>query len=306
MSECALSTDGSNNGTCFNNEQVSLITNYTNGNTLDEVKKETNCDDDMCVLEKSNIPADIKGKLIRESFKAPAASFDHNYWLNNTEIDTVMSQLRIKYPGFAHGFIHMSDLKSFDPSNLKSFDYPVCSAEDTDFPNEFKYALIQQKLIKGELDGFKPKLSTHNNVPLQSYGIICNTDTSKGSGQHWFAIFISTDQKNPDDTSKPWIRIELFNSAGGGSSNSKFDEYWQDQAMQISRVTGVRCTFDIITTIVMQGDTGNCGSYSLFYIYTRLRNTHPSSFDNPKKIITDYSMQKFRHVCFRIDKDSLF
>ncbi len=306
MSECALNAKKNNNNSCFTSDQVSLLTEYTSGNSIAEIKQETNCNNDKCILDKVNIPEKIKDKLIRETFKAPTGSYDHNYWLNNTEIDTVMSQFRHKYPGFAHGFIHMIDLKAFNPANIKTFDYSVFSVTEVDFPNEINYGLIKRGLLSGTAN-YQSKLSTYNNVPFHSYGIICNTDSSKGSGQHWFALFISTDQKDPENTAKPWIRIELFNSAGDGVSNKDFNEFWTKTAMNISKLTGLLCTFDIITTIQHQStETGNCGAYSLFYIYSRLNGVHPSEFNNPHKPIRDYSMKKFREVCFKIDNDTIF
>ena len=305
--DCALNTTPSQENSCFQNDQIQLISQYTDANTISEIKKETKCngpDSDICILEKINIPTQIKSKLVREAFKAPTSSFDKDYWLNNTEIDTVMSQLRLLYPGFAHGFIHMIDIKSFTPSNIDSFDYKVYDVNETDFPSEFKCSLIKQNIIPS--DGNVSKLSTYKNIPLHSYGIVCNTDSSSGSGQHWFAIFISTDKKNPENTKKPVISIELFNSSGGGCKNKEFENYWRLQAMNIARATGLRCTFDIVTNITHQGDTGNCGAYSLFYIYSRLNGVHPSEFNNSQKKITDYAMQKFRKVCFRIDENSMF
>ncbi len=303
MSKCSLNTNPNADGSCLSTDHIELISQYTDGNNLAEIKKETGCKDDKCILEK--IPSEVGGKIEREALKAPAASYDHNYWLNNTEIDTVMSQLRMQYPGFAHGFIHMIDLKDFKPSNVGTFDYNVISVVDTDFGNEFKHGLIQAGKLKGT-SSYVPKLSTYKDAPLSSYGIICNTDSSKGSGQHWFVIYISTDQRDPDDTSKPWIRIECFNSAGGGSSNQAFNSFWEKQAISISRATGLKCTYGVVSSIQHQkDDTGNCGSYSLFYIYSRLQNAHPSEFDNPTKKVLDFKMQQFRKVCFRLEKDSL-
>jgi hypothetical protein len=304
MTECALNTRPNKDGSCFTADHINLITQYTDSKNIVDIKKETNCSDDKCILSKINIPADVQGRLEREALKVPTSSYDHNYWLNNTELDTVMSQLRYNFPGFAHGFIHMIDLKAFVPANIHSFDYPVFPVTDTDFANEFKYGLIQSGRLGGET-GYTPRLSTRGS-PLSSYGIVCNTDNSNGGGQHWFAIFISTDQQDPNDTSKPWIRIECFNSAGGGSTNKAFNDFWYRQAIDIARLTGLRCTYDIVSSLQHQGDTGNCGSYSLFYIYSRLNGIHPSEFDNPKKIIKDHSMQQFRKVCFQLDKDALF
>jgi hypothetical protein len=302
MSSCALNQSPNSDGSCLSDGHVAIISKYDTN--LSKIKNE--CDNDKCILEKIDIPIEVKSKIEREALKAPTKSLDHEYWLNNTEIDTVMSQLRRLYKGFTHGFIHMSDLVSFPPANINSFDYPVYDVHEIDFGKELKYALVKSgRLSGGEVDStFTPKLQTFDGEPMSSFGIVCNTDTSKGSGQHWFALFISSDQVDPSNTSKPWIRIELFNSAGGGSGSSVFDNFWETQALNIMKETGVKCTFDIVSTLQHQGveakykNSGNCGSYSLFYIYSRLNGAKPSEFDNPKKIISDYSMQKFRSVCF--------
>lgn len=306
MTECALNAKPNEQGSCLSKDGIAEVVKHASGNTLEEVKKNTNCDTDLCILEAIDLPVNLKEKIKRESLKAPTASFDHNHWLNNTEVDSIMSQFRINYPGFAHGFIHMIDLKSYEPGNVKSFDYNVESVSKTDLPKEFKTGLIERRIIpECECNDHESILSTYKNVPLSSYGIICNTDDSSGSGQHWFCIFISTDQKDPDDVSVPMIQIELFNSGGGGSGNTDFDCFWVKQASKIARETGLKCIFKIVTTLKHQRpDTGNCGSYSLFYIYSRLRGVHPSHFNNPKKIISDHEMREFRKVCFTIDEDT--
>ncbi len=308
MSKCALNATPNADGSCLQSAHISLISTYDDNALSIQSKCSQTSNVDECVLTTANIPSTVAGQIKREAFKAEAKRLDHEYWMNNTEIDTVMSQLRSQYPGFTHGFIHMSDLVSFPPSDKSTYTYPVYSVKELDFGKEFKYTLIKRGMLKEAMD-FKPKLTTADNSPMTSFGIVCNTDTSNGSGQHWFAVYISTDQRDPNNTSKPWIRIELFNSAGGGSGNSSFDAYWNKVAMDIARETGFKCTFDIITTLQHQGledkykNSGNCGSYSLFYMYSRLNGALPSEYDNPKKIITDYAMEKFRHVCFTTSKN---
>jgi hypothetical protein len=296
----------SKNESCLDESHINEITQKTEGKTLEDVMQETNCTDDICLLDSINIDRVIKERIKREAFKPEVKSLDGNYWLNNTEIDTAMSQLRKMYPGFAHGFIHMIDLKTFEPANNSTFDYKVFPCTEIDFGKEFKYGLTASGILKEPFD-YSPKLSTYNNEPLNSYGIICNTDLSSGSGQHWFAIFISTDLKYPQDTSKPWIRIELFNSAGGGVSDDKFNTFWTDQSMKIAKETGLPCTYDIISTIQHQrDDTGNCGAYSLFYMHCRVNNEHPNQFNDPNKRILDSDMERFRKIVFRIDDQSPF
>jgi hypothetical protein len=291
---CALNTNPNEHNSCLDDKHIKLISKFTNGNTIKEIKEETKCEDDICVLEKVSIPSKIEELIKREALKTPARGLDHNYWINNTEIDTCMSQLRKQYPGFAHGFIHMSDLKAFSPNNISSFDYKVYDVHQVDFGNSFNKTINKTN--------YESKLSTYNDAPLTSYGIVCNTDTSAGSGQHWFAIYISMDQVDPDNTSKPWIRIELFNSSGSAIRSSTFNSFWEKTALDISKKTNCKCTYDLVTNIQHQrDDTGNCGSYSLFYIYSRLNGVHPSSFNTPKKKVTDEAMKEFRSICFVLE-----
>lgn len=291
-SKCALNMPPSN-GSCFSanhiNDLQSSLVGIPRGSSIAEIKRKLNCPDDECVLSKVTLPDTQKGKINREALKPETTSFDHNYWLNNTEIDTVLSQFRRQFPGFAHAFIHMIDLETFEPANVSTFDYPVYTVTATDFGKEFNPSA-------------ECKLSTWNNAPLQSYGVVCNTDSSKGSGQHWFAVYISADRRDPKDTSKPYYCIELFNSAGGGVRNNTFNSFWETQAQNIAKATGLRCEYiDHVSNIEHQSaNTGNCGSYSLFYIYCRLMGEPASEFDNSARPVSDASMRKFREFCFRL------
>ncbi len=300
--ECALSADGETTS-CLTDKHVATLAEYAKGNTYSDLKNETKCNNDSCILEKGNAPQEVKDVIIREAFKAPAKRMDGDYWLNNTEIDTVISQLRCKNPGFTHGFIHMVDLVAFPPSNVQTFDYKVYDVNEIDFPREFRKSLIDRNIIPGDNNDeshFVSKLSTYDGSPMKSYGIVCNTDSSKGTGQHWFALYISTDQKDSWDPKKPIIKIELFNSAGGGSDNKTFDTFWTKKAIEIAKCTSVRCVFEVVTSIQHQSpETGNCGSYSLFYIWARLQGIMPSEFNNPHRLVLDTHMEKFRQQCFQ-------
>lgn len=296
---CALSTTTKN--TCLKPVEE-IILKDVKENTIEQFKKNTGCSDDLCVLEKAPLDKTDVEKIKAKVFKVPTKSYDHNYWINNTEIDSVMHQLRFLYPGFAHSYIHMIDFKSYSPSNHSIFDYNVPNVQQIDFGKEINLGL----------QGKAPQqLSTHNDVPLHSFGVVFNTDTSKGSGQHWFVIFISTDIPDPERPNKKMVLIECFNSAGGcpvpasSPEGRMFNEFWNTTALNIAKTTGLKCEFRIITNIEHQSkDTGNCGSYSLFYIYARLNGCVPSEFDNPRRPITDDKMKKFREVCFTINDDA--
>lgn len=291
LTECALNAIPQPNGTCFTPKHVEIIAKYTDADNIKAIKQEMNCDSDKCILEKINLPVVLEQKIAREALKTPTNSLHGSYWINNTEIDTCMSQLRKMYPGFAHSYIHMSDIKMFAPENSKSFEYKVSELTKINLGECFKLA------IEGKPSC--PELSTYGNVPLKSVGIVFNTDDSSGGGQHWFAVYISMDTVDPQNTSKKMIRIEVFNSSGGEIESSAFQSFWQQKKIEIANATGLRCEYGLVSTVQHQrNDTGNCGSYSLFYIYARLRGCKPNEFNRPEKIVADKKMEEFRKILF--------
>jgi hypothetical protein len=292
--ECALNKLTNQYGSCLDAKHVQAIANHTKGNTISEIKAETQCSTDECILARVNLPVDTADKIKREALKTKAESLDGNYWINNTEIDTCLSQMRKHNPGFAHTFIHMSDMKTFPPSNVQSYDYTVKQLTDINLANCLKGAINRQPPCA--------ELSTEGNVPLKSIGIVFNTDTSSGPGQHWFTVYISTDTKDPA-TNRPLILIEVFNSSGSDINSKPFQKFWAEQVLQIASVTGCKCEYRLVSTVPHQrDDTGNCGSYSLFYIYSRLKGVRPEEFNVAGGRLSDENMQKFRSVLFKTHK----
>ncbi len=289
--ECALNRAPNAQGSCLDSAHIQTIAQHAKGNSIAEIRKETQCTSDECILTKIELPVEVRDRITREALKTKAGSLHGNYWINNTEIDTCLSQMRKQYPGFAHTFIHMSDMKTFPPSNLHSYNYQVHPLTDINLPECLKGALTKQPPC--------PQLSTVDNSPLKSIGIVFNTDRSTGSGQHWFAVYISIDAKDPLSPNKAMITIEVFNSSGLDIDSKPFQKYWAEQCIEIARFTGHTCKYKLVSTVAHQrDDTGNCGSYSLFYIYSRLKGAHPEEFNRPNKKITDETMQKFRSVLF--------
>lgn len=100
--------------------------------------------------------------------------------------------------------------------------------------------------------------------------MVCNTDLSTNGGIHWFSIFI-------DFTTNP-IQIEYFNSSGYPlirgihiTERKQFYEFFQNLADELTK-QGYPAKFIQVTEIEHQrSDTANCGSYSLFYIWSRLK-----------------------------------
>lgn len=221
-------------------------------------------------------------KQLIKYFKPKAKRLDGNYWLNNTEIDTVQYQLQSQFPGYYYSYIHMIDLKMFNPNTI---NYIV---------NGHKVYAIDEINFVDELNKKNNKLNY--NGDLKYYGIVCNTDISSGNGIHWFSIFI-------DFTVKP-ITIEYFNSSGyslikGSHQNERnnFLKFFLNLADELTK-NGFPAKFIQVTDLEHQReDTANCGSYSLFYIYSRLNGVKYEHFSKNK--IYDENMESFRKDLWR-------
>ncbi len=283
------------NGTCFNKEDLQILAEHNNTPVADikQIKQKLNCDTDSCVLANTpNLDDETKDKIDNHNLKPFTKDYSGKYWLNNTELDSCMIQLRNLYPGFGFGFIHMVDLVMFPPQNKGILDFEVFPVTDIDFSKEFG------KTVNKIQRTCSDKISTLNNVPLTSYGAVFNTDTSDGGGQHWYAIYISTDQR--DINNKMKIVIELFNSSGNDIDNDNFNQFWIKTALKIGKDLNVECEFKKVSNVKHQDNsTGNCGAYSVFYIFSRLNNVDPNEFNQPTEILKDSTMESFRRYIFR-------
>ncbi len=288
--------------TCLPNETLNILSNnfLENNNTspikiIEELSNKFNCSNEntihnkeLCVMKeiRKNVN-DIQlqksiEKQVIKYFKPKTKSVNANYWINNTEIDNIQFQLQCAFPGYYYSYIHMIDLEMFNPQNqnLLLHNDNIYNIKDINFVNELQKQ--NNKLVY--------------NGDLKYYGIVCNTDLSTSGGLHWFAIFI-------DFTNKP-ITIEYFNSSGysllKGTHEKKrreFLEFLENLADNLTRA-GYEAKFIQVTDKSHQrDDTANCGSYSLYYIWSRLNGKHYKIFN--EKIITDENMQKFRTELWR-------
>lgn len=278
MSECVCALNIQANNSCIPNEIISHIANIEN-TTSSKLKEKLNCTDDLCIINNANIENQLKKKIEIEYFKPLVESLSVDYWLNNTEIDTILMQLQKNYEGFAYSFIHMIDLVMFPPNNFDTLEHKISPITKINFGKEF--------LKKNEVHCRGNK--------LKSFGVVFNTDPSDRTGQHWFTIFINHNQKLDNYT------IELFNSSGKDIANKKFNEFWINTSYDISKTTKKECKFFKVSNIQHQkNNTGSCGAYSLFYIYARLNGVPYEEFNNKTRIISDYEMNSFRKLLFRL------
>lgn len=122
---------------------------------------------------------------------------------------------------------------------------------------------------------------------------VINSDVYAGRGKHWMALFMDARR---DDR---WT-VEFFNSSG----NPPVVEFcnWliktKHQLQKVAREKGITPRIDVIrtSTICHQKSRTECGVYSLYYIYSRLKGIDWEYF--AKHPISDTVMFEFRHHLF--------
>lgn len=259
---------------CVPTDEMSEVVKDNGYTSVSTAMSELQCDEgtknekDLCVLEKLH-----DRKRVVKYFKVPTKSISPSYWINNTEIDNVQYQLSDLFHGYYYSNIHMIDFGMFNPDN-QDIMHDIKAVKDIDFVRELA-------------DGADRELTY--NGKMKWFGMVVNTDTSDGRGQHWFAIFM-------DFASTP-CTVEYFNSSGYDIRNPSFKKWFIGLADSISRA-GTKCKYVRVTEIQHQNaTTANCGAYSLFYIWSRLNGTPYDWFAKNK--VPDTKMALFRKYVFR-------
>jgi hypothetical protein len=135
--------------------------------------------------------------------------------------------------------------------------------------------------VGGELS--KIDLAKEYKRGIRCFGVVFNTDYSAGNGKHWFAIFGSF-------SDEPFT-IEYFNSTGQDPLPEI--SVWMKKTKHHMEKTLNKKVNDVsVTKIVNQSDNHSCGSYSLYYIISRLEGVPYKYFTTTK--IGDEVMHKFR------------
>ena len=252
----------------FNNIKPDLPSKINNIKELES--KYDNPYDLLKNVNNNTIVSSIKFQNLK-----PIAPIDSYSWLNNTQLDQIQEHFKRYFKGYQYSYIHMSDIIMFDNTNSKYVNTQILPVNQIDFPkaiknNEFKY-----------------------------YGVIFNTDTSNRSGQHWFAIFM--DFSTRGTVNEPYT-IEYFNSAGT-KILPNLNKFFTDLSIKIGMSLNKICSFIQVTNIQHQSSkTGNCGVYSLFYIYSRLNKVPYSDFNHKVFKIDDNIMTQIRELFFNDEK----
>ena len=224
-----------------------------------ELKKNiTNCDHEICWLDKTLTETDTIKKIKKENF-VPVAPVEewkkYNNWLSSTEFNRVMEQYVETYPNFLY----------LGPSPI-------------DFDTIKDGACVWPTLCN---------LSIENEMKrgINKIGIVLNLDKSSGGGSHWVAIFIDLKRKF----------IFYFESTGSAEPVEihnfikRISEQCSKLKLKMKLINNIK--------IKHQYGTSECGMYALFFIISLLTGKHSIQYFL-KGRIKDSEVEQFRNIYF--------
>lgn len=233
--------------------------NVSGSKVIEALKKELDVKGEACILKNSkfNEFAHNHGKLavlqkyITETIK-PVGPRETNDWLNNHHIDQTFKLLEKTHPKFRRIPYQMIDFNTVRQAEE--------TLSDINFVEEYK---------KGK----------------RMFGCAINTDSSSGSGIHWFAFFVNLDVK-------PYT-IEFFDSTG-----RQMDPRVREWAMTLKAdLDKAKLPVTLIENRrVHQRENSECGVYTSFYVYARVNGYSFKDFQT--EIIPDTEIKKFREGMF--------
>lgn len=223
---------------CLDPGTISKISKRAQVSTLKEAKAKTNCETEACVVEK--ILPDESEKILKERF-LPKGPHTASTWLSNSNIDNLLNQLEQRMgPGFKNLGFHMIDF-----------------ATTNSLPN---VPGIKNTLKNLKLD----------NISSKTAAAILNTDTYKGSGKHWFALFF--DFRTPG-----LVTLEYFNSVKGKPLR-QIAEYFAS----LTSETKLKTKEIYLSDVDHQSDSSSCGMYALYFVILRSHGISPYYFAKNK------------------------
>lgn len=268
--DCAFDSDKTKDEFCSPYIVINKIKELTNTKGLPDKEAKSqalvkyNCTTEICVLKHPEVRQTIGSSvdtLIEEGFK-PEGPRDNTQWFSNTNIDDILAQNQKKYT--ERHFLHI-------PFQMIDFEDEKVNSElaRLDWPAKYK-------------EGYR------------TFGTVFNTDNSRGRGKHWFAMYGSFEDA---DAAAGTYTLEYFNSAGDKIIPSIREWMERTVAKWLPNFAPTPIIAVNATEIENQKDNHSCGSYSLYYIISRLSGVPYQDFENLK--IGDKNMHEFRKYLFR-------
>lgn len=265
VSECALITGKGNGDICVSDEAIKALKVVAKTNdkdpkkVMEAAKKKLGCETQRCVL-KSNEFKNVVGvhaadREIKENLKINGPT--STALLSNINIDATLRQWGKKF-------------KDFYPYNFNMVDYE--ERGDT-------LATVDVKDLYDR--GYR------------TFACVINSDTYKGKGEHWMALFGDMRSDNK------WT-VEFFNSSGRApvhefakwltKTKNRFDDIIREYNL------GAIAESVKVAKIQHQKTRTECGVYSLYYIWARLHGTPYTYFLDTE--ISDALCFEFRQHLF--------
>jgi hypothetical protein len=245
-------------------------------------------DSELCVMRHPDFQQFVEDNKILTSeylkeqevkLYKPAGPADNVNWLDNVNIDTTLA-IWARDPQF----------DDFYPYSMNMMDFEVASHHNS----------LAKKDIIDILEGREsvPQGPGYPSVkrPCQRMACVLNTDTSKGTGEHWVCLFIDC-AKNND----PWT-IEYFNSSGNFPPDPviRFMHKTQKKLLHYQQKQGLQNGVEIVETVAIaphQESNTECGLYCLFYIRKRLEGESYEFFQR-HRVEDGWMAKKFRPMLF--------
>jgi len=264
--ECAFHINIKNKKTCLEDEILNELKKFakdikqidtSNYDVVDKLQKIYDCDSESCLLTKEEIRANIGEGIIE-------------------------NQLENRYK--PQGPYNSNDW--FSNNNI---DKVLKQIEKKYKSKNFLHIEFQMRDFE-KANGSLSKIDMVEEYKkgVRCFGVIFNTDVSSGNGEHWFAIF--------GDFSKTPLTIEYFNSSGDDPL-PEIAKWMKDTKNKLEKELKKPAKDVIVTKLINQEDNHSCGSYSLYYIISRLEGVPFEYFT--KNIIGDKKMHEFRYHLFR-------
>lgn len=268
---------GRTSKSCFSMNELKLLVREFNKNhpVSEQIKGKTKqeliqgllksyktvCNDNQyCLIRHVLTDADNINSLEKAFRPQKPASWKHNpsAWLTNYDIFYVMKQYEELYTDFA--FLTVAPIDFADRnSSGKCIGDMLC-----DF--DIKYNIFEKKKLR--------------------FGIVVNTDTSQGSGEHWQAIYCSL------NTKKPNYGIYFYDSVASVPSQ----EVQKFMKLVVTQVNDPKFESKY-NRVQRQFGNNECGMFSIVFLTQCLKNIPFNEICH--RMHRDNKINSFRNVLFR-------
>jgi hypothetical protein len=245
---------------CTPSDVLSKILKDLGEESLESLKEKLQCVTELCVIENNRV-SDVLGRSQQQQI--------------------IKSFFKVKGPEKKSAWLSNFDIDDvLDQIEKKYPEFLHINFHMRDFTSQVDHQLnltnlnIKEQMAAGKLQ----------------FGVVFNTDYSTGNGIHWFAIF-------GDFKHKPYT-IEYFNSSGE-EPLPEIEKWMLDAAAKWSHELNTPVNPVIVSKVMYQQNNFACGTYSLYYIMSRLAGTDVSQFTNDRNTINDSVMDAFRRYMYR-------